>query len=817
MATRSSRRRGEQGIKHRVCAAAGGLLIAGLLATVVAPTYSADPGLPFTEDFEFDSLKDADKTTANWNTGSKQLLLPTAASLTGQTFSETSEPLSFGTATTRSVALGDLNGDGHLDLVAGLSGRNRVYLNDGAGNFTHVFTTMESDNTRAVAIGDVNGDGSLDFAAVNFGRQARVYLNDGTGGSYVMQLVTSQVINVGDDIALVDINGNGLLDVVIAAGDSQFQEANRLVLNTGDPVYPFGPAGSEGIVLDSSVVEATRGVVVGDVDKDGDLDIVFLNQGAPDRIYMQVDPGACSDEVCFVHEQIDPADASHRRAGALGDLNGNGYLDLVVVSRDDGEDSKIYYNQIAGPDNNPFTQPGEVFLPAIAGAQPLDVKLADINNNGLLDIVVVLSGFPHRNRIYFNDQDNPGSFPSFVEIGPDPALGEEFQTNTVDVGDLNGDGRLDLVFGNQAVQPNNDPRPTHVFLNAGVADGDEALQLRAYGTSVAVNNGEGGTIQSVRLTADTAFVAPQFHNYVDFWVSSNGGDYWAPIRPNGKPINIASPGNDLRWRAVLRSVSPMEAGALAVNQLTLDVNALPVAADDQYVVNQDDVLDEPAPGVLANDTDADVGDELTAVLVQTPANGALVLNADGSFTYTPNAGFFGQDTFTYRATDGALSNVATVSITVLEAIVPGAPSFTSTPVLAVTAAQEYLYQITTEDPNGDDVTISAVALPAWLTLTDNGDGTAELRGTPAAGQVGQHTVALMVQKDPAVDGLSETQEFVITVSSASAPPPPPPPPPPSSSRRGGGSLGLETLALLLLAAAAGVLRRRRWRTYSRGA
>ena len=56
--------------------------------------------------------------------------------------------------------------------------------------------------------------------------------------------------------------------------------------------------------------------------------------------------------------------------------------------------------------------------------------------------------------------------------------------------------------------------------------------------------------------------------------------------------------------------------------------------------------------MLANDTDAD-GDALTAVLIAGPAHGTLTLNADGSFTYTPAAGYNGTDSFTYRASDGA--------------------------------------------------------------------------------------------------------------------------------------------------------------------
>ena len=94
------------------------------------------------------------------------------------------------------------------------------------------------------------------------------------------------------------------------------------------------------------------------------------------------------------------------------------------------------------------------------------------------------------------------------------------------------------------------------------------------------------------------------------------------------------------------------------------VNDAPVAVDDTYATDEDTGLNVAAPGVLGNDTDVDV-DFLTAALVSGTSNGSLTLNADGSFTYTPNANFNGSDSFTYKANDGNLdSNVATVTITV---------------------------------------------------------------------------------------------------------------------------------------------------------
>jgi hypothetical protein len=94
-------------------------------------------------------------------------------------------------------------------------------------------------------------------------------------------------------------------------------------------------------------------------------------------------------------------------------------------------------------------------------------------------------------------------------------------------------------------------------------------------------------------------------------------------------------------------------------------NAAPVAVDDTYLAFPGQTLETASgKGVLANDTDAD-GDPLTAILVSGPSHGTLTLDADGAFVYQPTPGYFGPDSFTYRASDGkTISNVATVSISV---------------------------------------------------------------------------------------------------------------------------------------------------------
>ena len=91
-----------------------------------------------------------------------------------------------------------------------------------------------------------------------------------------------------------------------------------------------------------------------------------------------------------------------------------------------------------------------------------------------------------------------------------------------------------------------------------------------------------------------------------------------------------------------------------------------MADDDTYSTDEDTPLVQAAPGgVLDGDADPDSSSTFTADFVEGPTHGTLTLNANGSFTYTPTANYYGPDSFTYRAFDGTVyTNTATVTLTV---------------------------------------------------------------------------------------------------------------------------------------------------------
>lgn len=195
----------------------------------------------------------------------------------------------------------------------------------------------------------------------------------------------------------------------------------------------------------------------------------------------------------------------------------------------------------------------------------------------------------------------------------------------------------------------------------------------------------------------------------------------------------------------------------------------PVANNDNYATNEDTALPIAAPGVLGNDTDAD-SPTLVAVLVSTPSNGTLMLNSDGSFVYTPNANFNGNDSFTYAATDGLNnSNVATVSITV--------NAVNDAPV-----ATNDTYTVTQETPllipapgllsNDSDVdskalTVSLVSNPANGSVTLNANG--GFSYLPNNGFVGSDSFTYQTSDGQATSNVA-TVQIMVNPGMGSQPP-----------------------------------------------
>lgn len=180
-------------------------------------------------------------------------------------------------------------------------------------------------------------------------------------------------------------------------------------------------------------------------------------------------------------------------------------------------------------------------------------------------------------------------------------------------------------------------------------------------------------------------------------------------------------------------------GNLATVLITVTgtVNNVPVAANDAYAVTEDTLFATTlANGVLLNDADADA-DPLTAILVSGPSHGAVTLNPNGTFSYTPNANYTGTDSFSYQANDGkSNSNIATVLLTISgvnDAPISVADAYSTDENVALTVAASGVLS-NDSDPEGNSLSAVLVTGPTHGSLTLNANGS--FTYTPDAGFTG---------------------------------------------------------------------------------
>jgi VCBS repeat-containing protein len=188
-------------------------------------------------------------------------------------------------------------------------------------------------------------------------------------------------------------------------------------------------------------------------------------------------------------------------------------------------------------------------------------------------------------------------------------------------------------------------RPPVALNDAYTIGEDTALIVNANGVLGNDSDPDGDALQSV-------LVSPPAHGTLA--LDANGGFIYTPdLNFNGADSFSYQAGD-----------GKTNSGIALVSITVTPVNDVPVANNDAYTMTADTTLTVAAPGVLANDTDAE-NNALSALLESNPAHGTLTLNANGSFTYQPNSNYSGSDSFTYRAGDGgATSGVATVTITI---------------------------------------------------------------------------------------------------------------------------------------------------------
>ena len=359
-----------------------------------------------------------------------------AGSSAGASFAAPARRLegSFGATTTETIAVGDFNGDGRLDvaLLNGLGYVNSrfvsIYLGNGDGNFSTGPVYATTQKARELSVTDVDGDGIADLWV---GRADQgVY-----SAAYKSQSVMHFLLGRGDGtfagaparatsplaympFAVADFDSDGKPDLVSLgiSPTGDLRASSELLLSSGSATGDFGAAG-----LVATLSFTPRFVASGDLNGDGRPDVVVAG-GALSALLGKAGGGFGAEQANVL------APGATVRKLAVGDVNGDGRSDVVVVTT---TGIYVHYADVTGRLQAPRL--------VDAATDVTNLAVGDLNGDGRADIVLVGPDTPTPLRVYLGKAD--GSFAAPRQVAPPP----DNRFGALAIADMNKDGKPDLV------------------------------------------------------------------------------------------------------------------------------------------------------------------------------------------------------------------------------------------------------------------------------------------------------------------------------------------------------------------------------------
>ncbi len=276
----------------------------------------------------------------------------------------------FNCLSARGVALGDVDQDGDLDIAIACpgEGNTKVHLNNGDGTFGTSAPYLAVGSAVSVALSDVNGDTFADLIILEkTSSNIRVFFND-QDGTFSFNADYSATLSTPQSMIVTDIGGDGDNDIIVT---NLGTNSITLFFNNGLGIFST-------VVNDVGVLLEPRDVVAANLDNIGGMDAVIAWTGSD---LFEVRRSGTENVVYSTKTTYPLAVGSKPRGVAVGDLNKDGFIDIAVA--ESGTD------KVTVAFNNPMSLGNFIISPTQydVGPNPISIVLTDANLDGNLDII----------------------------------------------------------------------------------------------------------------------------------------------------------------------------------------------------------------------------------------------------------------------------------------------------------------------------------------------------------------------------------------------------------------------------------------------